>query len=176
MVSPPTHTGNNEACNPRSALKSACKNQAQSKQVRIGTSTALHLDVVDVSYNPSEDGNPPKQSVRLTRSKDVKLKGVSGAQENSEVGMKGHRNEKVPKKMKATRGGTSKGYGTKDATGYVTSAGGGTKEGGTLHGGDVEDGKATEKVTLSGSEMEGHGGSGGVEERNKGGGTRGSPG
>ena len=122
MVRPLTHTCDNEACNPRSALKSVCENQAQSKQVRIGTSSALPIDVVDVSYVPSEDEKPRKQFVRLTRSKDVKFKGVSEAQDNSEVGMKGHRSEKVSKKTKVTRGGACKGCGTEDATGHVTSA------------------------------------------------------
>ena len=84
---------------------------------------------MDVSYVPSEDEKPPKQSVRMTRSKDVKFKSVSGATTNSKVGMKGGRSEKVYKTKKATRGGGSKGRGFKEGSGQPVSAGG-TEEGG----------------------------------------------
>lgn len=72
--------------------------------------------MVDVSYVPSEDENPPKQYVRMTRSKDVKAKGVSGATGNSEIGTKIGRGEKAPKKRKVTRGGGSMGRGTEEGS------------------------------------------------------------
>ena len=97
---------------------------------RIGASSANPIDVVDVSYAHSEDENPPKQPVRVTRSKDAKNKGVSGATGNSEVVMKGGRGEKVYKKKKTTRGGGSRSRGIEEGSGQHVSAGG-TEEGGS---------------------------------------------
>lgn len=59
MVSPPAHSGDYLQTTPRGPPKSVCKNQAQSKPARDGASSALPIDVVDVSYVPSEDENPP---------------------------------------------------------------------------------------------------------------------
>ena len=72
---------------------------------------------------------------RLIRSKDVKLKGVSGAQDSSEVGMKGPQSDKVLKKGRATWGGGNKGCGIDDANGHQVSTRGGTQEVGVIHGG-----------------------------------------
>ena len=47
--------------------------------------------------------------------------------------------EKVLKKMKATRGGGSKGCGIEDAIGHTTIAACRTQEGRVIYGGDVED-------------------------------------
>ena len=63
MVSPPTHSIDNQEQIPRSARKSACENQAQSKPARIGTSSALTINVFDVLYVPSEDKNPPNKQL-----------------------------------------------------------------------------------------------------------------
>ena len=118
-VSPPTHSGDNHDQIPRSPPKTTCKNQAQSKPARIGVSSVLPIDAVDVSY------------VRMTRSKDVKFKSVSGAAGDSEVEMKGCQSKKVLKKQKATRGGGSRGCGTKGGNRQPVSARGGTQEGGS---------------------------------------------
>ena len=61
--------------------------------------------------------NPLKQSVRLTRTKHVKFKGVSVAQDRTEVKMKGRQSEKILKQMTATNERTNKGCGIKDAIG-----------------------------------------------------------
>ena len=131
----------------------------------MGASSANPIDVVDVSYVPSEDENPPKQSVRITRSKDVKAKGVSGATANSEVGTKVGRSEKAYQKRKLIKGG-GKGRGTEEGNTQQVSAGGGTQEGGISQGGDV--GGGPEKNLVGGSGVEGTAASTGVEERGKG--------
>ena len=173
MVSPPTHRGDNDDQIPRSPPKSTCKNQAQSKPSRIGASSGNPIDVVDVSYVPSEDENPPKQSVKITRSKDVKFKGVSGATGNSEVGTKVARSPKPSRKKKVTRGGGSMGRGTGDGSAHQVSAGGGTHEGVVNEGGGLELGGGPEKNPEGGSGVFGIGGSSGVEEGNKVGGQSG---
>jgi hypothetical protein len=65
-----------------------CENQAQSHPASIRTSITLPIDVVDDTNHHSKDDNPPLVYTRLTRSKDVKLKGVTVSQENSQVGNK----------------------------------------------------------------------------------------
>lgn len=60
MVSTPNHSGGNHDQIARSPPKSPCENQAQSKPAGIGASSALPVDVVDVSYIPSEDEHPPR--------------------------------------------------------------------------------------------------------------------
>ena len=135
MGSPPNQSGGNHNGVTRSPPKSTCENQAQSKEAPIGTSSAQPIDVVEVSYVPSEDENPPKQSVRVTRSKDAKGKGVSVAPDHSEAGMKESRPEKVYRKKKAVRGGGNKGCGTEDGTAQPSSAAGATREGDYSQGG-----------------------------------------
>lgn len=93
----------------RSPPKSPCEYQGQSKPVRAGASSVHTVDVVDVSYVPSEDENPPKQAVRMTRSKVVKFKGVGGAGATSEVGVKTGRSEKVLKKKNQLGGEAARG-------------------------------------------------------------------
>ena len=133
--SPPNHSGGNHDAITRSPPKSTCENQAQSKDSLIGTSSALPVDVVEVSYVPSEDENPPKQSVRVTRSKDAKGKAISVAPRNSEAGMKASRSEKVYRKEKVVRGGGSKGCGNEDGAGQPTSHAPATQEGAESQGG-----------------------------------------
>ena len=173
MMSPPMHSGAIHAQVPRSPPKSTCETIAQSKAARGGASSANPIDVLDVSYVPSEDKNPPKQSVRVTRSKDVKAKGVSGATCNSEVGKNVGRSEKAPKKRKVRRGGGSKGRGTEEGSTVQVSARGGTQEGGVSQGGDVDVGGGPEQNQEGVSGVEGIGGSGGVTEGGKGNGVRG---
>ena len=167
MMSPPQVSGANHDRTPRSPPKSTCETQACSKPAQVGASSANPADVVDVSYVPSEDENPPKQSVRITRSKDVKAKGVSGATGNSEVGTKVGRSEKASKKRKVTKGG-GKVHGTEEGSTQQVSAGGGTQEGGSSQGGDVDVGAGSEKNPVGGSGVEGTAGSLGVEEGGKG--------
>ena len=162
MMSPPTVSRANHDQTPRSPPKSTCETQAQSKPARVGACSANPIDVLDVSYVPSEDDNPPKQSVRITRSKDVKAKGVSGATGNSEVGTKAVRSEKASKKRKVTRGGGSKGRGAEEGNTQQVSAGDGTQ------GGDVTLGDGRENNPEGGSGVDGIGGSGDVEEGGKG--------
>ena len=162
MVSQPDDSGGKHEAIARSPPKSPLENQAQSKPARIGASSALPIDVVDVSYVPSEDDNPPKQSVRMTRSKDVKFKGVGGAAGNNEVGVKTGRSEKVLKKKKATRGGGNKGCAIEGGSIQPLMEGGATQEGAVSHGGDVDVGGGTEKSTVGGSREEAKSGSGGV--------------
>ena len=168
MMSPPHHSRANHDQVPRSPPKSTCETQAQSKPVRVGACSGNPIDVVDVSYVHSEDENPPRQYVRMTRSKDVKAKGVSGATGNSEVGTKIGRSEKAPKKKKVTRGGGSRGRGTEEGSAQQVSLGGATQEGGESQGGDVEEGGGPEKNQEGGGGMEAIGGSGGVQEGGKG--------
>ena len=167
-MNPPTRVGANQDQTPRSPPKSTCKTAAQSKLVRVGASSANPMDVVDVSYIPSEDENPPKQSVRITRSKDVKAKGVSRATGNSEAGTKARRSEKASKKRKVTRGGGSRGHGTEEGNTQQVCEGGGMQEGGLSQGGDVDVGGGPKKNPEGGSGVEGIGGSRGVEEGGKG--------
>ena len=174
MMSPPTVSGAHHDETHRSPPKSACETQAQSKVAHGGASSANPIDVVDVSYVPSEDENPPpKQSVRITRSKDVKAKGVSGAICNSEVGTKVGRSEKASKKRKVTRGGGSRGRGTEEGSTQQTIAGGGTQEVGISQGGDVDVGGAPENNPKGGNGVEVIGGSQVVEEGGKGVGVKG---
>jgi hypothetical protein len=161
-VGQPNLSGSKHGKIARYPPKSACKNQAQSKSARIGASSALPIDVVDVSYVPNEDGNPPKQSVRMMKSKDVKFKGVSGAAGNSEAGMKTTPSEKVSRKKKVTRGGAKQGCGTEDSSVQALNAGGATQEVAPSHGGDMEVGGGIEKNIVGGSWEEGNSGSGGV--------------
>jgi hypothetical protein len=176
MASPPNYSALNQHQNPRSPHKSAVENQAQSKTTRIGASSGNPIEVVEVSYVHSEDENPPpKQSVRMTRSKDVKFKGVSGAATNSEVGMKGGRSGQVYKKKKATRGGGSKGHAFEEGNEQPVSAGG-TEERGGSQGGVVEEGGGPEINTEGGSGVEGGTGSGVVVQGINGGGIMGEDG
>lgn len=146
MGSPPNQVRGIQDERASSLRKSACETQAQSKTAAIGTSSAFPIDVVDVSYVPSEDDNPPKQSVRVTRSKDPKLTAVSGAAGHSPVGKKGGRSEKVVRKRKAPRGGGSKVSGAEDGSGPPLSPGGATQEGGV-----TEVGGGPEKSLVDGS-------------------------
>ena len=158
MMSPPNHSGANLHQVPRSPPKSTCETIAQSIPSRVAASSANPIDVVDVSYVPSEDENPPKHYVRVTRSKDVKEKGVSGATGNSEVGTKVGRSEKATKKRKVTRGGGSKGRGTEEGSTQQVSVEGG------IAGEEVDVGGDTEKAQEVVSGVEGIVESGGVTE------------
>ena len=143
--------------------KSPCENQGQSIPARIGTSPVHTVDVLDVSYVPSEEDNPPKQAVRMTRSKDVKVKGVGIATGNSEVGLKTGRSPKVVRKKKPTRGGGSKVSAAQDGSVQNLHEGGAAQEGQVNPGEDLAIGAATLKSTIGGSEEEAHSGSGGVQ-------------
>lgn len=160
MMSPPNHSHANQGQVP-SPPKSTCETIAQSKSARVAASSANPIDVVDISYVPSEDENPPKHYVRMTRSKDVKAKGVSGATDNSEVGTKVGRSEKAPKKRKVTKGGGSRGRGTKSGSTQQVSVDG------RIPGPDVDVGGGTEKNQEGMSGVEGIVGSGGVTEGGK---------
>ena len=167
MMSPPQVSAANHDRTPRSPPKSTCETQTCSKPAQVGASSANPVDVVDVSFVPSEDENPPKQFVRITRSKDVKAKGVSGATGNSEVGAKVGRSEKAYQKRKLTKGG-GKGRGTEEGSTQLVSVAGGTQEVGISQGGDVDAGGGPKKNLVGGSGVDGTAGSGGVEEGGKG--------
>ena len=164
VVSTPNHSGGNHDQVARSPPKSPRENQSQSKPAAIGASSALPVDVVEVSFVPSEDEHPPRQSVRITRSKDVKFKGISGVVGNSEVGMKGSRGEKVLRRKKATRGGGSKGGGNEGGSEQALSAAGATQEGAVSEGGDVGVGGGPDQSTLGGSGGEVVSGNAGVQD------------
>ena len=102
IVSEPNPTVKNKDIH-ESVPKSTCENQVQSRPARIGTSITLPIDVVDDTNNHSEDDNPPREYIRLTRSKNAKLKGVTMSQENSQVGSKGRASER-PEKREGSKG------------------------------------------------------------------------
>ena len=97
----------------------------------------------------------------MTRSKDVKAKGVSGATGNSEVSTKVARNEKAQKKRKVTRAGGSRGHGAQEGNTQLVSVEGRTQ-------GDVDVGGGREKNEEGGSGVEGIVRSRGVTEGGKG--------
>ena len=163
MVSQPDDSGGKHDATDKTHPKSPVENQAQSKPARVGASSVHLVDVVDVSYVPSDDDNPPKQYVRMTKSKDVKYKGVGAAAGASEVGLKTGRSVQVLKKKKLTRGGGSKACATEDGTVQVSVEGGVTEEVAVSHGGDVPAGGGTEKSTAGGSGGEAQCGSAGAE-------------
>ena len=169
MVSQPDDSGGKHDATAKTPPKSP-SNPAASKTTRIGASSVHIVDVVDVSYVPSEDDNPPKQYVRMTRSKDVKGKVVGGAARDSEVGLKTLRSEKVVKKKKSTRGGGTKGCAAEDGGVLPLGEGDATQEVPVSHGGDVAAGGGTEKHTVGASGEEANSGSGGVQAASKGGG------
>lgn len=171
QVSHPIHSGDNLQTIARTPPKSAGENQAQSKPVRAGASSVVPIDVVDVSYVPSSDENPPRATVRMTRSKVG-----SGAAGNSSPGTRGCRNEKVYRKKRPTRGGANKVGGNDEGSGQPVSARGGTEEGGVSIGGEVEVGGGPDNNTYGGNPVEVIVGNECVEDGSKGAGARGAVG
>ena len=77
--------------------------------------------MVDDSDHHSKDDNQPIVYTRLTRSKDVKLKGVTVLHENSQVASKGRVSEKAPKKGRPAKGGVKRRATAAATTGQSTT-------------------------------------------------------
>jgi hypothetical protein len=147
IVSEPNPTVNNGDVR-GGVLKSTCEEQVQSRPTRIGTSITLPIDVVDDNDDRSEDDNAPKVYMRLTRSKNAKLKGVTVSQANSQVGSKGRASEEASKTERAAKGGVKKRATTAATTEPLITSNDGRPEVGVIVGAVPEHGSISPKTTV----------------------------